>query len=180
LVGKNYQNVVFKEEELMEPIVRDQLDKRKGIVWTELDLSTKLIKKKTKKKKDTNKFISQSLKKYLMISNLFIKKKKSDSFIKTIIINEKYLKKEKEIYNTELDDLEFLYEETNSKLTESEITSFKDEIKSKTRSIVQDIIIIDSPGFNDDLVGDINKFKTNVDVLEFFIEQSSMVYIFID
>jgi hypothetical protein len=115
-----------------------------------------------------------------MISNLFIKKKKSDSFIKTIIINEKYLKKEKEIYNTELDDLEFLYEETNSKLTESEITSFKDEIKSKTRSIVQDIIIIDSPGFNDDLVGDINKFKTNVDVLEFFIEQSSMVYIFID
>jgi predicted CoA-binding protein len=51
LVGKNYQNVVFKEEELMEPIVRDQLDKRKGIVWTELDLSTKLIKKRPKKKK---------------------------------------------------------------------------------------------------------------------------------
>jgi hypothetical protein len=37
-----------------------------------------------------------------------------------------------------------------------------------------DMIIIDTPGFNDQCVTDMQKFRANVEVLEFFYKQSSL------
>lgn len=47
--------------------------------------------------------------------------------------------------------------------------------KEKDRPIVKDLIIIDTPGFNDESVNDVDKFKANIDILEFFFSQSSLV-----
>jgi hypothetical protein len=41
--------------------------------------------------------------------------------------------------------------------------------------VVKSLIIIDTPGFNDESITDPQKFKANIDVLEFFFSQSSLV-----
>lgn len=112
------------------------------------------------------------------------------------IYEEREKTRKKEVKEEIIEKKEFIIEKPKKRLSDSvEITDFRgkdlnniqdwfsnknikvvhNQEKEKDRPIVKDLIIIDTPGFNDESVNDVDKFKANIDILEFFFSQSSLV-----
>ena len=101
------------------------------------------------------------------------------------MINERY------VFGTEIEQIK--YEQSKSKFQQQQATAHQSksfheddedivniEIPVETnRPLVKDLIVIDSPGFNDESNADPSKFQANVDVLDFFYQQSDMVLFFV-
>jgi hypothetical protein len=119
-----------------------------------------------------------------------------DELFKAIVINEKYIKgtelehiklKEKKTTTTKkkppkksMDwsmDGSVIIERSNN-ITDQILDEYVVVPECRTRDLdtplCTDMIIIDTPGFNDQCVTDMQKFRANVEVLEFFYKQSSL------
>ncbi|KAL0482757.1 hypothetical protein AKO1_000332, partial [Acrasis kona] len=190
LVGEsNYKNLYRKNKDrvadyvfLKEPFRSDREDWRKDIVWT--SLSPTLIKSRYEQLYGgkMNEIFSQH-----------------EHLVKAIVINEKFVK------GTELERIKIAAHQkrvsqgipskkprkrTNMdgsvviKTTEgSNVDRIMDDYVIVTdpdaitleHVLCKDMILIDTPGFSDMCVRDMDKFKATVEILEFFYKQASMV-----
>jgi len=141
---------------LHRPVQRLETDPRKGLVWLEL--------KQLSKVRRYRQFFESHMK------SIFLK---YDSLVKCIIVNERF------VSGSELSKLKRNSNNNDEKMMKKEKQILEDwdmlGYQSNGRPTVCNLIMIDSPGFNDESVLDVEKFRANIDLLEFFYRQSSLV-----
>jgi GTPase SAR1 family protein len=188
----NYDDKIsFTQEDLDVPIERSKIDKRKNIVWCEL----KQIQKMHRYKQFYESMLRDIFVKYndlvcaIVINEKFIHGTSLEK--KLFAVQEEKLKQRQQEKQEErskrpprkqpiisMDDsvsvIDFRNLEVDERAVYLEERDEVDVIEVSSRPIVRDLIIIDTPGFNDETLSDISKFKSNIDVLEFFFSQSSL------
>jgi GTPase SAR1 family protein len=171
---------------LKAPLQRES-DTRRDIIWTELN-------QKEKKKRFSQLYggnMGQILTQY-------------DELVKAIVINERFVKgteleqirieqerkkkKESEMLqqrfctdlnsDIQMDGSVIIEKSINlaDHIVEDYVVVPKVESRGNDLSdpLCMDLIIIDTPGFNDQIITDMMKFRANVEVLEYFYKQSSL------
>ncbi len=158
---------------------RMETDRRKGLVWIELNQISKV--------KRYRQFFESHMK------SIFLK---YDSLVKCIIVNERFVNAseldvrnrggsgavgENGVHNKNVN------KKTNSGSGGGDSGGDKDDRddamsewnvilpKQRNRFTVSNLIIVDSPGYNEGSVIDMEKFKANIELLEFFYKQSALV-----
>eukprot|EP01080_Neovahlkampfia_damariscottae_P003954 gene3954-7210_t len=101
-----------------------------------------------------------------------------NEIVNAIVINEKYIigtPFEEKLKNSKKKSEEKKVQPKEKNLTEYFNPWTSSKILENNEPVVKSLIIIDTPGFNDESMTDPQKFKANIDVLEFFFTQSSLV-----
>ncbi|KAL9644335.1 hypothetical protein ABK040_005795 [Willaertia magna] len=119
-------------------------------------LPTTIVPKLTTNQTNNN----STLNKITNNNNRITKENKENDWqvIHSDLLNNKSILQEKKHLNEEIDKIHNELEECN-----------------KNRFLVQDLIFIDTPGFNGSIHLDLDKFKATIELLEFFYKQSGLV-----